>query len=271
MSKYHNDNSYSTLPGQLEFCRKRYRRVEPSAKGFAAWWNPAVAQNTEWEDRLAEHLLVGDSCAACVVSIDPLLVAVYANDLDCVAMLRFPAWLAEEHGLQLESRVLSINTYHTPVQLATFDAGRGCASDLVLGPNNTGWLANIFPIVADFFSDDSQQIAKLKSQIPEEDWRRCLNLGRDYRERFPKRWRDGSPLKSWIPAKDGANQPGVFTRLLALKYFVLMLGVTAVGMLGLMAFIAERNWPMVALFAIAEFAAAAMTLRLFYALIWGNS
>lgn len=270
MSKSDSHNSYSTLPGRIKFCPKRYRRVEPSARGFVAWWNRVVSRNTEWEDRLAKHLLVGDSCAACVVSINPLLVAVYANDLDSVAMLRFPTWLVEEHGLKIQSRLLSINTYHTPEQLATYDAGGDCASDLVLGPDNTGWLANMFPVIADFFSDDAQQIAKLKSQLPEEDWKRCLYMGWDYRERFPTRWRNGSPLDSWIPATNVASSPGIHTRLLALKYCVLMLGVTAVGMLGLLAFIQERNWPMVALFAIAEPVAAAITLRLFYVLMWGN-
>ena len=40
---------------------------------------------------LKEQLLHGDSRAAVVVSVDPLLlVAAYTDELDCVALLRFP-------------------------------------------------------------------------------------------------------------------------------------------------------------------------------------
>jgi hypothetical protein len=60
-------------------------------------------------------------------------------------------------------------------------------------------------------------------------------------------------------------------RFLALiRYCLLMFSVTVVGMFGLIAFIQEGNWPMVALFAVAEPAAGAITLRLFYVLIWGE-
>ena len=201
MSKYHDDNSYSNLPGQLAFAVKRYRRLEPAARGFWGWYYRHFGQGKAWEVRLTEHLQVGDSCAARVISVEPLLVAAYSNDLDCVTMLRFPLWLVEAHALRIEDRLLTINTYERPSGLKTYDTGGRCASDLVLGPENTGWLANLYPVIADFFSDDRQKIAQRKSQIPEEDWRRCLYMGWDYRERFPKRWRNGSPIWSWAPVR----------------------------------------------------------------------
>src|SRR5688572_27161776 len=111
MSKYHDDRTYASDPGRLTLSRRRFRRLEPAARGLRGWlwrrlWGGAVL-----EEMLNEHLLLGDSRAACVISMDPLLVVAYTDELDCVAMLSFPSWLIEEHRLRLGSRLLTVNTY----------------------------------------------------------------------------------------------------------------------------------------------------------------
>ena len=191
-SKYHDDNSFASDPGQIRFSVERYRRMEPDGGGFGPG-------ESAWEERLAEHLLVGDSRAACVVSVRPLLVAAYTDEIDCIAMLLFPTWLVAEHALKLESRLLTVNTYHTATQLATYEGGSQFAADLIPGPNNSENYANFFPMIAEFLSDDRERIELRKSGIPEEEWLRCLSLGREYLRRFPERWRIGSPNSSWIP------------------------------------------------------------------------
>lgn len=200
VSKFYNDRIPASDPGRIRFSAARYRQIEPAASGFVGWYNRTLAGD-DWEVRLAEHLQVGDSRAACVVSLEPLLIAAYTDELDCIAMLNFPTWLVTEHALRLQSRLLTVNSYFFESQHATYQPESPRASDLIPGSNDTKNYANFFPVIADFLSDDRQRIANRKSEILDDEWCRCIFLGFDYRERFPKRWRNGSPPWSWIPAK----------------------------------------------------------------------
>jgi len=53
-----------------------------------------------------QHLYHGDTRAAIVLSTEPLLVAAYTDELDCVAVLKFPSDLAGEYQLKEGSRLL---------------------------------------------------------------------------------------------------------------------------------------------------------------------
>src|SRR5262249_51250149 len=75
---------------------------------------------------IEEQLQHGDSRAAIVVCTAPLLVAAYSDELDCIAMLRFPNTFAEEYKLWVGSRLLTVNTY---------GRGQKYDEDLILGPN----------------------------------------------------------------------------------------------------------------------------------------
>src|SRR5579884_1143605 len=58
-----------------------------------------------------QHLYYGDTRAAVVISTDPLLVAAYSDDLDCVVVLKFPAEFVDEYQLHVGSRLLTVNLY----------------------------------------------------------------------------------------------------------------------------------------------------------------
>jgi hypothetical protein len=136
---------------------------------------------------LDEHLRLGDSRAACVISIGPLLVAAYTDELDCVVLLTFPAWLVEEHKLTVGDQLLTVNTYAR---------GQHIAADLVAGPRQLGRWVNFHPVIADFVSDETQRIAVRKTEIGEDEWLRCKQMGVESLRRFPGRWRNGSPFWS---------------------------------------------------------------------------
>lgn len=165
-------------PGQLSLARTRLQRLAPAA-------DESVAA------RLVQHLQGGDCRAACVVSVEPLLVAAYTDELDCVAMLCFPPWLVREHGLEVGSRLVTVNTYQR---------GPQAASDLAAGRRHTGRYANFIPVIAEFVSDDRERIQQLEDKIPEKEWSRCRKLGDEYLNTFPDRWRDGSVLYPQEPA-----------------------------------------------------------------------
>ena len=190
MSKYHNDASQASDPGQISLSTERFRHLEPTARGIRGWYWRWFGDGRQFEELLDEHLQLGDSRAACVVSVEPLLVAAYTDELDCVAVLCFPDWLVEGHDLKVGSRLLTVNTYMH---------GEDTASDLVEGPESLKQYVNFFPVIAEFVSDDHQRIAARKKQISGKEWQRCHDMGRDYVRRFQNRWRDGSPRASFDP------------------------------------------------------------------------
>ena len=115
--------------------------------------------------RIAEHLEYGDSRAAIVVSTDPeLLIAAYTDELDCVAMLRFPNDpLVSKYALQRGSRLLTVNTYKQNQRLDT---------DLIPGPLAIPRWSGFDPIIADFVTDDMERVEARKFQIPSIEWER---------------------------------------------------------------------------------------------------
>jgi hypothetical protein len=145
---------------------------------------------------LDEHMQLGDSRAACVISVQPLIVAAYTDELDCVALLRFPSRLVEEFGLKTGAKLLTVNTY---------GRGQRIMSDLVAGPRQTGRYSNFYPVIAEFVSDDVQRIAVRKTGIAEEEWMRCEQMGSESLRKFPHRWRSGSPFYSAQPAAESAG------------------------------------------------------------------
>ena len=73
----------------------------------------------ELRERYAEHLLLGDSRAAVVVSTNPLMVTAYSDEMDAAILLRFPAFLVSKYALQVGTRLLTVNTYEQRYGLQT--------------------------------------------------------------------------------------------------------------------------------------------------------
>lgn len=143
----------------------------------------------------AEALDGGDSRAALVISVDPLRVAAYSDEMDAVAMLRFPQELVEQYGLKRGSKLLTCNLYE--------GRGRGPVKDLIEGPACTKRFGNMMPYVADFLSDDTKAIERRKKAISEEEWQRCRECAAAYVKKHGETSRDGSPLYCGMPAIRG--------------------------------------------------------------------
>ena len=190
--RFHDDRTRASYPGRIGLSKSRFHRFDPLAAGLPIGWASRFASREEFEDMLDEHLRLGDSRAACVMSVDPLLVAAYTDELDCVALLMFPRWLVEEHNLKTGDRLLTVNTY---------SSGQRIVPDLIAGPRQMRRWVNFYPVIAEFFSDDVQRIQKRKAQIAEAEWTRCEHMGRESLRRSPGRWRDGSPFWSAQPVQ----------------------------------------------------------------------
>lgn len=121
---------------------------------FLPWWR-------EYCHDVSVHLTRNDSRAALVVSVEPLLVAAYSTDLDCVAMLEFPSFLVAQYGLEVSSRLVTCNGYWVDPEEPI---------DLRPGPGNTGDWTNFMPVIADFLTDEIDKVEARKAQISDEEW-----------------------------------------------------------------------------------------------------
>jgi hypothetical protein len=184
--------AFASDPAGLSLSDAKLRRLRPDLYG----WRRRLREKTGWafpqRDYVAKHLRLGDSRAALAVSAAPLLVAAYSDELDAVALLRFPDGLAGEYGLRDGSRLLSVNSYRRE---------RAVDADLTPGPGWSGAWTGFMPVVAEFVSDDAGAIEGHKRRITEAEWRRADELGREYLRLRPGVARDGRPIFCASPAE----------------------------------------------------------------------
>jgi hypothetical protein len=140
---------------------------------------------------IAEHLDVGDSNAAVVISTSPLLVAAFTDEFDCIALLKFPDKFARLEKLDVGSRVLTSNAYMT--------GPKKPVRDLLVGPQATGRWHNVIPWIAHFLSDDTERMAELKRAIQPGLWKRTAELGAAFVKQHPGKARNGAPFLSHLP------------------------------------------------------------------------
>lgn len=228
--------STETLDGGFPISLKKLRIIHPELESNRAWlrrvWYhpPSYLRRSEWLARIEEHLLYGDSHAAVVLSTSPLLIAAYADELDCVAVLRFSDTFIQAYDLEVGSRLLTINAYYYPTD--------SHAKDLERGPNDSGQYGNFTPMIADFLTDDVEALEEHKDRISEDEWRTAAELGEKWlNDNLPPR--DGRPLYSSyagqrisfetkVPAKRPRPRFSVteiFGSVVALIFFIVLASV----------------------------------------------
>src|SRR5262249_24264784 len=167
--------SSASDPAGLTVSSEKLRELRPELFGFWTVFDRLFVWLGRQDDErrfLTEFLKNGDSRAAVVVSVARLLVAAYSDELDAIAMLRFPDELAQRYRLAVGTRLLAVNCY-LPV-------GIMAGNDLYPGPRNTGNWANMIPTIAEFISDDFARIEQLKRRISEDEWKRAHAMGVQY-------------------------------------------------------------------------------------------
>lgn len=186
MSKYHNDSSYASNPISLKLDIERLKKIHPET-----WWRKYVSPHPL--EMIDEHMSLGDSRAAQVISLSPLRVSAYTDELDCCAVLEFSQHaaaciLAFVPSLQINQRLITVNSY---------SEGPMLVSDLWNGPNSYHRYNNFFPVIADFYGDNSSAIAARLETIDEDEWNRLGVATKEYLDKNVGQVRDGSPFLSW--------------------------------------------------------------------------
>lgn len=181
-----SNEALASDPGGVTLDPQRLRRLAPGLFGLAGLLPGRLLQ----KKILEAHMWNGDSRAAVVVSMRPLLVAAYSDDFDAVAVLRFDPRSIDVH-LQEGTRLLTVNTYLR---------GNSYARDIAQGPRSSGAWANFHPVIADFVAADLGRVERGKAAIGEPEWQRTWELGRDHVIMRPRLVRDGAPHRSGRPA-----------------------------------------------------------------------
>lgn len=193
MSRYHDDRTLASDPGCVYLAEdklKLFRDALPFCDRLTRpWCVPSLL--------LKEHLQMGDSRAALVMQVTPrVLVAAYTDELDCVAMLEFPAFVRRFLVIEPGTRLLTVNTYRY---------GSLIASDLCPGPMNYHRYCGFYPLIAEFLSHDISRIAFRKQAIEEAEWQRTEAMARQYLAIMGGRARNGNPYYSMRPARYGGK------------------------------------------------------------------
>jgi len=148
---------------------------------------------------VADHIRTGDTRAAVVIQTRPnLLVAAYSDDLDCVAVLRFPLALVDKFQLYDGARLLTCNWYGCNPNGLVLD-------DLKPSPAGSGHWTNFHPVIAQFVSSDTSRLQELAQSICEAEWDLTARYGQEWLQRAKKRKaqpRIGSPIWASRSASD---------------------------------------------------------------------
>ncbi|MGI3783576.1 MAG: hypothetical protein ACRYG2_22665 [Janthinobacterium lividum] len=177
-----SNEALASDPGGVTIDPRRMRQLAPSLYGLGTL-NPT---RLVVRKMLEAHLWNGDSRAAVVLSVQPLLVAAYSSDFDAVVVLRFDRRPADTY-VQVGSRLLTVNTYFQ---------GSTTARDILPGPYGSGRWSNFHPVIADFVAADPARVERRKTQISEPEWQRTWQLGQDFLVERPQQLRDGAPHRS---------------------------------------------------------------------------
>jgi hypothetical protein len=191
-----DNRSFAQRPGLIPLSQVRLQRFHPElfvVKPWMFWLRKRYREDELFKTHVAEHLRYGLAEPAIVVGLDPLLIAAYTNEIDCVAFLAFyskvkahpvygeyyPQGLADElikrHNLRIGSRLLSVNTF----ERVEVD---GYAPDLIPGPKARGVYGHFSPFIADFLTLAPSRVEERKALIKESEWQRCQQLADEYFE-----------------------------------------------------------------------------------------
>jgi hypothetical protein len=164
MANYIDEKSMASNPGAVCLSREKFKelrdtilRVNPLKK---------IYFNKQFR-RIDQYLRNGDTQPAVVVSISPLIISVYSEDMDAVLFLKFPEELASKYGLIAGSRLVSSNVYFEGTKLA---------KDIQTGSGYTHSFVNFTPVIPLFLSSDEEFIRSRINLFEEDVWNRLKIL-----------------------------------------------------------------------------------------------
>lgn len=178
--RFLNPDSVAENPGGIRLSSKKYKQILKLLGDSAVKFPHTLSL----KKRIDEYLNMGDTQPAVVVSVSPLTVAAYSDEMDAVVMLRFPEVLAEQYALKQGTRLVTSNVY-------SFRRGFNVASDIFIGKNYLNRYSDFIPMVSLFLSDDEKFIRSRTELFDEELWKTAEHKAEKYLLNHPKLYRNG--------------------------------------------------------------------------------
>lgn len=187
--KYHDNSSFASDSIGIDLDLKKLKFLMPEIFGPI---QKIKYKLKNWGflthiEVISEHVKYGDSQGALVVKTDPLLIAAYNEDIDCVVMLLFEKKIQERYNFKVKDRLICVNTFANIQQLQ---------SDLIPGKNDSKMWTLVHPIIADLVSQDEDKIEKRKNEIGDIGYEYIWQLATDYLKLKKGVSRIGKPLYS---------------------------------------------------------------------------
>lgn len=150
--------SSASFPGMLPMSKQKYRGIVND------FLNLDVVRFNEVITKfpfINENFIYGDTQPAIVVSMSPLVISAYSDELDAVLFLKFPEKLGLSYNLRRGMRLTAANTY---------PSSKTVAKDIFPGQNYNGNFKDFTPMIHLFFSYDDERALALTSHFGEDVW-----------------------------------------------------------------------------------------------------
>lgn len=158
MSYFDSFYSSASLPGMLPMSKEKYRNIIKNHLKLSGVQSNEVIMNFPFFN---ENFIYGDTQPAIVVSLSPLVISAYSDELDAVLFLKFPEELAASYGLREGMRLTASNCYPSAKTLS---------KDIFPGKNYNGHFKDFMPMIHLFFSYDDERALELTSNFSENMW-----------------------------------------------------------------------------------------------------
>ena len=169
-------------PGKFKMDKKLVKQLRPEVYSF----KQTMTDLGDLPSMLKDSMKKGDTQPAVVVSVDPLLVACFAADMDAVALLCLPTEYGMLRNYQVGTKLLTVNSY----DLDKMNKKRR-SEDIFEGEHTSGRFRMYGPLIADLYTKNTKRLEEIKAQIPEEVWNYVAELGEEYMTRNPGMARNG--------------------------------------------------------------------------------
>lgn len=164
MKKYMSSTTRAENEGGVHLSRSKFELVRDNLMGLS------FLQKMKWNgkfDKINEFMQYGDTQPALVVSLDPLIISAYSDEMDGVVLLEFPSKLGSFYDLNEGDRLVTSNVYAF---------GTIPAPDLIMGENCLKRYVNFTPIVQIFLAEEEDYARERISLFDEERWERVREM-----------------------------------------------------------------------------------------------
>lgn len=153
------DSFYSSasIPGMIPMSKNKYRQILDLLKLKITQYNEAIT-NFPF---INENFIYGDTQPAIVVSLSPLVISAYSDELDAVLFLKSPEELRAFYDLHKGMRLTAATSY---------PSAKTVSKDIFPGKDYNGHFKDFQSMIHLFLGYDDERALELTSNFSEDIW-----------------------------------------------------------------------------------------------------